>query len=76
MLFYSIKKVELSNCMQLIQIHTIYLPILLLIKMEEIMVMENETWTLEVEAKEEMKVFLAEAMAINLFAKFVVNKGT
>ena len=59
MLFYSIKKVELSNCMQLIQIHTIYLPILLLIKMEEIMVMENETWTLEVEAKEEMKVFLA-----------------
>ena len=59
MLFYSIKKVELSNYMQLIKIHTIYLPILLLIKMEEIMVMENETWTLEVEAKEEMKVFLA-----------------
>ena len=45
--------------MQLIQIHTIYLSILLLIKMEEIMVMEKETWTLEVEAKEEMKVFLA-----------------
>ena len=29
--------------MQLIQIHTIYLPILLLIKMEKIMVMEKET---------------------------------